>query len=84
VIHTLFARLTTKPCRKYWPGVRVAMMYAQIPKIASQISGSTFEGIRNTVPSCWPARCFVPVEMRVYITVEAADLDSEGCGIARL
>ena len=31
----------------------------------------------------WPARCFVPAGMRVYITVDTGDLDSEGCGIAR-
>ena len=31
-----------------------------------------------------PARCFVPVGMRVYITAEATDLDSAGWGMARL
>ena len=32
----------------------------------------------------WPARCFIPVRMRVYITVDAGDLDADGGGIARL
>ena len=32
----------------------------------------------------WPARCFVPVGMRVYITGDTGDRDADGCGIARL
>ena len=32
----------------------------------------------------WPARCFIPVGMRVYITVETCDRDSDGCGNPRL
>ena len=32
----------------------------------------------------WPARCFVPVGMRVYITGDTGDRDTDGCGIARL
>ena len=31
----------------------------------------------------WPARCFIPVRMRVYITADGTDLDSDGGGIAR-
>ena len=35
-------------------------------------------------PIYWPARCFVPVGMRVYITGDTGDRDADGCGIARL
>ena len=31
----------------------------------------------------WPARCFIPVRMRVYITADGTDLDADGGGIAR-
>ena len=31
----------------------------------------------------WPARCFIPARMRVYITADGTDLDSDGGGIAR-
>ena len=34
-------------------------------------------------PRPWPARCFIPVRMRVYITADGTDLDSDGGGIAR-
>ena len=40
------------------------------------------EAIKGT-GAYWPARYFIPVRMRVYITVDTGDLDSEGCGIAR-
>ena len=39
---------------------------------------------REEVPyELWPARCFVPVRMRVYITVDTGALDSDGGGSAR-
>ena len=34
--------------------------------------------------SYWPARCFIPVGMRVYITADGTDLESDGWGLARL
>ena len=37
-----------------------------------------------TLSKVWPARCFVPVGMRVYITGDTGDRDADGCGIARL
>src|SRR5438128_11943689 len=43
--------LTIRPCRKYFPGARTAMIQAQIRKIASQKKGSTFDGITKTVPT---------------------------------
>ena len=36
-----------------------------------------------TPPRLWPARCFIPVRVRVYITADGTDLDSDGGGIAR-
>ena len=44
-----------------------------------------FERVAGTVRygSDWPARCFIPVRMRVYITADGTDLDSDGGGIAR-
>ena len=32
----------------------------------------------------WPARCFIPVRLRVYITVNTGALESDGGGSARL
>ena len=40
--------------------------------------------LKETEWRYWPARCFVPVGMRVYITGDTGDRDADGCGIARL
>ena len=42
------------------------------------------DGIAFNFYDAWPARCFVPVGMRVYITGDTGDRDADGCGIARL
>ena len=34
--------------------------------------------------ACWSARCFIPVRLRVYITVNTGALESDGGGSARL
>ena len=34
--------------------------------------------------SPWPARCFIPVRLRVYITVNTGALESDGGSSARL
>ena len=49
VIHTLLNILTIKPCRKYFPGAFLAIIYAQIIKIISQNIGSTVAGINEIV-----------------------------------
>ena len=57
--------------------------------IATQTHGSCLAleplaeiGIRrDMLGQHWPARCFVPVGMRVYITGDTGDRDADGCGI---
>ena len=46
-------------------------------------STTTSRYLASTPLRLWPARCFIPVRMRVYITADGTDLDSDGGGIAR-
>ena len=56
-------------------------------KQALLLQGVTVEQLRDvtrrTMQAKWPARCFVPVRLRVYITVDTGALDSDGGGSAR-